>query len=61
MLKDENKKVNFIFDQFLKKPSFKHNALFSFDKKDLLNFVKKSNFFFCMYWNVGWKIKRPYI
>ena len=46
MLKDENKKVNFIFDQFLKKPSFKHNALFSFDKKDLLNFVKKSNFFF---------------
>ena len=46
MLKDISINPKFIFDQYIKKLSFKSNAKFSNDKKDLEKFIDKSNFFF---------------
>ena len=46
MLKDKKIKIKFIFDEYLKKPYFVSTAKFSNKKKDLINFMKMSNYFF---------------
>ena len=46
MLKEKNEKISFIFDEFINKPHFRHNAKFSNKKKDLKNFIKESHKFF---------------
>jgi acetyltransferase EpsM len=46
MLKEKKKNISYIFDEFLKKTHFSHNANFSNKKKDLRSFIKNSNYFF---------------
>ena len=46
MLKDIGIKPKYIFDQYIKKISFKTKATFSNKKKDLNKFIEKSNSFF---------------
>ncbi|WP_023649012.1 NeuD/PglB/VioB family sugar acetyltransferase [Candidatus Pelagibacter ubique] len=45
-LKSQNKKVDFIFDEFIKKANYKSKAKFSNKKTDLKNFIKQSKYFF---------------
>ncbi len=46
MLKAKKKKVSYIFDEFLDRTHFEHNAKFSNKKRDLKDFIKKSKSFF---------------
>ena len=46
MLIKKKKKVDYIFDEFIKKTHFVNNAAFSNKKKDLEFFIKNSNYFF---------------
>jgi sugar O-acyltransferase (sialic acid O-acetyltransferase NeuD family) len=46
MLKEKKIKIKFIFDEYLNKPFFFSTAKFSNKKKDLVNFIKMSNYFF---------------
>ena len=41
----KQKKVSYIFDEFLDRTHFEHNAKFSNKKRDLKNFIKKSKSF----------------
>ena len=43
---EQNKKINFIFDEYIKKINFQTKAKFSNKKKDLKLFLKKADFFF---------------
>jgi len=45
-LKLQNKKVDFIFDEFIKEPNYESKAKFSNKKADLKNFIKESKYFF---------------
>jgi acetyltransferase EpsM len=45
-LKSQNKKVDFIFDEFIKEPNYESKAKFSNKKTDLKNFIKESKYFF---------------
>ena len=46
MLLEKKKKISYIFDEYIKKTHFSHNAQFSNEKKDLKLFIKKSSQFF---------------
>ena len=45
MLKDIGINPKYIFDEYIKKLTFKSTAKFSNNKKDLKKFIEKSNFF----------------
>ena len=46
MLKEKNKTVSYIFDEYLNNTHFKNKAVFSNKKYDFRSFIKKSKFFF---------------
>jgi sugar O-acyltransferase (sialic acid O-acetyltransferase NeuD family) len=46
MLKDDNIKTDYIFDEYIKKPHFQTKAKFFNDKKDLIKLIKNSTHFF---------------
>ena len=49
MLKEKKINVDFVFDEFIKKPHFECGAKFSNKKNDFLSFIKQSsNFFVCI-------------
>ena len=48
MLNDIGIKPKYIFDEYIKKISFKTKATFSNKKKDLNKFIEKSNSFFVL-------------
>ena len=41
----KNFKIKYLFDPNLKKPQFSSKGIFSNKKKDLINFIKNSNYF----------------
>ena len=41
----KNLKIKYLFDPNLKKPQFSSKAIFSNKKKDLINYIKNSNYF----------------
>jgi len=43
---EQKKKINFIFDEYIKKPNFQTKAKFSNKKKDLKLFLKEADLFF---------------
>ena len=54
MLIEKEKKVDYIFDEFIKKTHFANKAIFSTKKKDLEIFIKNSKYFFvCIGMYVG--------
>ena len=46
MLRDDNIKTNYIFDEYIKKPHFPTKAKFFNNKNDLINLIKNSTHFF---------------
>ena len=46
MLIERKKRVDYIFDEFIKKTHFANKATFSNKKKDLKIFIKNANYFF---------------